>query len=78
METCLPEINERLNSLTDLFHVNFKSLMEAVVSVRNKIECSSGGVPPSPLEVAKSMHSSGIPATSRLEGKTLYDFVARI
>lgn len=75
METCLPKINERLNLLIDLFHVNFKLLMKAIVLVRSKIDSSSRGVPLSPLEVAKSMHSSGIPTTCRLEGKTMYGFV---
>lgn len=45
------------------------------MSVRNKIDSSSGGIPQSPVAVTKSMHSSGKARTSTLEGKTLCDII---
>lgn len=73
VETGLPEVrvqlNERLDAISDTAQANFKMLMEAIVNLNRKIDCHSGGLPPSPLEVAKSMHSTGIPVVNTVEGK---------
>lgn len=74
VETSLPEVrsqlSERLDNMRDTAETNFRLIMEAIVNLRSNIECRSGGMPPSPLEVAKCMHGSDIPVVNTVEGNS--------